>query len=170
MGALLANNIIKSIENEPPTYESSDMLSASARWLNGNALSDALNIPRPGLYYWVLMAGQCIFLAGMSYIYRSVPSWDKKKVASLKKILWMIVVESKWGLNNKHATFDFQYVPEYSTLTELHEGKGPQIQRSRIEMRNLKAFFAGAAILVVVSWCGWKVTSGIVHLSTKLFW
>ena len=53
MGALLANNIIKSIENEPPTYESADMLCASARWLNGNQLSDALKVPNPGLYYWV---------------------------------------------------------------------------------------------------------------------
>jgi len=53
MGALLANNIIKSIENEPPTYESADMLCASARWLNGNQLSDALKLPNPGLYYWV---------------------------------------------------------------------------------------------------------------------
>jgi hypothetical protein len=53
MGCLLANNIIKSIENEPPTYESADMLCASARWLNGNQLSDALKLPNPGLYYWV---------------------------------------------------------------------------------------------------------------------
>lgn len=164
MGALLANNIIKSIENEPPTYESADMLSASARWLNGPSLSDALKLPNPGLYYWVLMAGQCLFIMGICYTYRAIPSWDKKKVANMKRILWTLVVESKWGLNKKHAKFDFQYVPEYSTLTELHEGKGAQTERSSLEMRNLKAFAAGIAILAAVTWVGVKITTTLVGL------
>jgi hypothetical protein len=58
---IMANNIIKSLEGQPPGYASADFLVASARWLNGNALCDALGLPRPGLYYQALVAGQCLF-------------------------------------------------------------------------------------------------------------
>ena len=55
---LLANNIILSLQGQAPTYASRDFLNANARWLNGNELSDALGLGRPGLYYWALVAGQ----------------------------------------------------------------------------------------------------------------
>jgi len=108
------------------------------------------------------MAGQCLAILSISYTYRSVESWDKKKIAALKKALWALVVESKWGLNGRKTNFDMKYVPEYSTLTELHAGKGPQVQRSRIEMRNLRAFAAGMAILLVVSYGMYRIVTGLV--------
>jgi hypothetical protein len=110
------------------------------------------------------MAGQCLFICAMSYTYRSVESWDKKKVASLKRILWAIVVESRWGLDGKITDFDLKYVPEYSTLTELHSGKGPQVQRSRIEMRNLKVFVAGISVLAVVGYVVFWVARTLTRL------
>jgi len=55
---ILANNIIKSLEGQPPGYASADFLIASARWLNGNDLCDELGLMRPSAYYWALMAGQ----------------------------------------------------------------------------------------------------------------
>ena len=75
---ILANNIIRSLEGQPPGYASADFLTASARWLNGNDLCDRLGLMRPSLYYWALMAGQCLFFSFFCYTYRAVPSWDRK--------------------------------------------------------------------------------------------
>ena len=54
---VLANNIILSLQGQPPSYASRDFLNANARWLNGNELADALGLGRPGVYYWALVAG-----------------------------------------------------------------------------------------------------------------
>lgn len=77
---VLANNIILSLQEQPPTYASREFLNASVRWLNGNELADALGIGRPGLYYWALMAGQCIFFCCICYTYRSIPYLDRRKI------------------------------------------------------------------------------------------
>lgn len=76
----LANNIIVSLADTPPSYASREFLEANARWLNGNDLCDALGLGRPGLYYWMLVAGQCLFFMGFCYTYRSIPWLDKKKI------------------------------------------------------------------------------------------
>ena len=95
---IMANNIIKSLEGQPPGFASADFLTASARWLNGNALSDELGLMRPGIYYTCLMAGQCLFFCFFCYTYRSIPSLDRKKVAMLKKVFYDVIVHSKYGL------------------------------------------------------------------------
>lgn len=107
----LANNIIKSLEGQPPGYASADFLTASARWLNGNDLCDELGLSRPSPYYWSLMAGQCLFFCFFCYTYRSIPSLDKKKIEMLKKVFYNIIVHSKYGLKGEETTFDFKYVP-----------------------------------------------------------
>ena len=58
---VLANNIIKSLANQPPGFASESFLQVTSRWLNGNELRDALGIGRPSIYYWALTFGQCIF-------------------------------------------------------------------------------------------------------------
>jgi len=73
---VLANNILTGMSGQPPTYASREFLAAEAYWLNGAKLSSELAIERPRLYYSALVLGQCIFLAAMSYTYRSIPSWD----------------------------------------------------------------------------------------------
>jgi hypothetical protein len=78
---ILANNIILSLQGQPPAYASRDFLTASARWLNGNDLGDALGLERPGLYYWCLVAGQCIFFISLVYTYRSIPYLDRRKIS-----------------------------------------------------------------------------------------
>ncbi len=78
---VLANNIIKSLEAQPPSYASRDFLYANARWLNGNELADRLGLGQPSLWYWALVAGQCIFFMSLCYFYRSIPYLDRKKVA-----------------------------------------------------------------------------------------
>lgn len=165
---ILANNIIKSLEAQPPGYASADMLIASARWLNGNDLSDRLGLARPGIYYWSLMAGQCLFFMAICYTYRLVPSWDRAKVSTLKRVFYQIVVESKYGLQGKETSFDFKYVPEYSTITEMGESsEEAKLSNLGVEKRNLKSFLVAVGIFAVGTWCGVKVLTGLVGLVWK---
>ena len=78
---ILANNIILSLQGQPPAYASAEFLTASARWLNGKELSDELGLGNPGLYYKALVAGQCIFFMFICYTYRSFSYLDKKKTS-----------------------------------------------------------------------------------------
>lgn len=78
---VLAGNVIRSLEAQPPSYASRSFLEVNARWLNGNELCDALGLGRPSASYWALMAGQCLFFMFICYTHRSVPSLDRKKIA-----------------------------------------------------------------------------------------
>lgn len=145
MSKTMANNIIYSLKDEPPTFVSADMLIASARWLNGNELSDRLGLKRVSLYYWSLMAGQCLFFMFYCYFNKLIPAWDADRVARAKDIFWKVIVKAKWGLADTETTFDFKYVPQYDTLTNLGDIGEAKMKTSELEMRNLKAFgiFAG---------------------------
>ncbi len=160
---VLANNIIRSLANQPPTYASADMLVANARWLNGNALADALDLPRPGLYYWALATGQCVFVMFMCYGYRYIPYLDRRKLAYLRRVFYAIIVESKYGLQGTETVFDFKYVPEFTTITELGEsheelGKRP----AGIERRNLKALLIALLCIGLLMWCSLRIAMGLM--------
>jgi len=160
---IMANNVIKSLEGQPPGYASADFLIASARWLNGNDLCDELGLARPGLYYWALMAGQCLFFCFWSYTYRSVPYLDAKKVAMLKKAFYNVIVNTKYGLKGEESTFDFKYVPEYSTITEMGECEEEKATYSHVERRNLKTVVVAVGLMGVGALVALKVASGIVR-------
>jgi len=78
---ILANNIIKCLAAQPPSFASENFLYVNARFLNGNKLCDALGLGRPSLYYWALAAGQCFFFMFICYTYRSIPYLDRQKIA-----------------------------------------------------------------------------------------
>ena len=160
---ILANNIIKSLEGQPPGFASADFLIASARWLNGNDLCDELGLMRPSAYYWSLMAGQCLFFCFFCYTYRAVPSWDRKKIEMLKKVFYNIIVHSKYGLKGEETTFDFKYVPEYSTITEMGECEEEKADHSYVESRNRNTFIVGLAVFGVGTWVAYRVVHGIVR-------
>lgn len=164
MSKILANNIIKSLDGQPPGYASADMLIASARWLNGNDLADHLGLARPSLYFTALMAGQCIFFMAFSYIYRSVPYLDRRKVKALKRIFYAIVVESKYGLEGSETLFDFKYVPEFSTITAMDESKEERPNMRGVEARNLKALLIGLGALGSLVYVNVKLVSGLSRL------
>lgn len=140
---ILANNIIKSLASRPPAYASADMLIASARWLNGNDLADRLGLPRPSLYFWALMFGQCFFFVVVSYGYRSIPSLDRKKIGYLKKLFYAVVVESKYGLAGTETLFEFKYVPEYKDMTGTEDSKSELPVMQGVDKRNLKYLLIG---------------------------
>ncbi|KAF2157043.1 hypothetical protein K461DRAFT_273151 [Myriangium duriaei CBS 260.36] len=164
--AIMANNIITSLHHQPPGYASADFLTASARWLNGPELSDALGLSRPSFYYSLLMFGQCAFFAFLTYTYRSVDSWDKKKIALLKKVFWQVVVESKYGLEGNITDFNFKYVPEYSTLTEMGEASEERVNHVSIERRNLKALIIALLVLLLGVWLVYRFVSWVWRLAS----
>jgi hypothetical protein len=162
MSKILANNVIHCLEGQPPTYVSPDMLVASARWLNGNDLGDALGLPRVSLYYWSLMAGQCLFFMGLCYFYRLVPSLDRGHIERLKRIFYQVIVEAKWGLSGIETTFDFKYVPQYETVTEMGKPKDINVRSNSVEMRNLQALGIFLGVVGVGSWVTYKVVTSVV--------
>lgn len=162
MSKTLANNIIHALEKQPPTYVSPDMLVASARWLNGNDLGDALGLPRVSWYYWGLMAGQCLFFMTLCYIYRSIPWLDRQKINKLKKLFYMVIVEAKYGLAGTETVFDFKYVPEYETVTEMGAMSEMKLGKSSVEMRNLRTLGTFLVILGLGAWVSLRVGSRIV--------
>ncbi|KAI5270327.1 hypothetical protein E4T47_06347 [Aureobasidium subglaciale] len=117
---ILANNVIRSLQDREPGYASADFLVAGARWLNGNQLCDALALPRP----------------------------NKKKLVVLRDIFWKIVV--KGGLKGEETSFDFKYVPEYSIMTEMGGDDKVKLSRSEIEIASLKWLLMGVAVVSVV--------------------
>lgn len=92
---VLANNVILSLQGQPPAYASRDFLNASARWLNGDDLADALGLGKPSLYYKALVAGQCIFFICICYTYRSIPYLDRRKIAVSTLIKYFYVAKLK---------------------------------------------------------------------------
>ncbi|KAB8276339.1 hypothetical protein BDV30DRAFT_224375 [Aspergillus minisclerotigenes] len=76
-GRILAQNIILGLEYTAPTYASKEYLEAMARKLNGDELSDSLNLPRPSLYYQALVYGQCIMVMAACYGLRVFPMLDQ---------------------------------------------------------------------------------------------
>ncbi|KAL5114105.1 hypothetical protein ACEQ8H_008037 [Pleosporales sp. CAS-2024a] len=166
MSRTMANNIIYSLKEEPPTYVSADMLIASARWLNGNALSDRLGLRKVSWYYWSLMAGQCLFFMFYCYVNKLVPAWDQHRVMRAKDVFWKVIVKAKWGLADTETTFDFHHVPQYDTLTNLGDIGQAKMKTSGLEMRNLRAFAIFAGLLGVGSIVSIKVAS---HLLGKLW-
>ena len=166
---LLANNIIKALDSQPPGYASPDMLAASTRWLNGKALSDALKIPKPSLYYYILIAGQCTLFCALCYTYRSIPMLDRRKVRLLKDVFWRIFVGSEYGLQGQETIFEFSYIPEYSTITDQtqEERKEGLPKLKGVEGRNLKAFMIGVTCLAVTGWIGCKAVVGASRLILK---
>jgi hypothetical protein len=113
---LHARNIIRALENTPPTYASRSFLEANARRLNGSQLSDALGLGRPPIYYRTLTAGQCLIHMTICYTCRTFPALDRYYINTFRRTLWSVVKSSEWGLG--HVTiFDFKYIPGYGIRT-----------------------------------------------------
>lgn len=67
-GKVLAKNIIIGMENTPPASASREFMEAMSRLLNGEELSDALDIPRSSPYYRTLIWGYCFCVMSISYV------------------------------------------------------------------------------------------------------
>jgi hypothetical protein len=81
IGKVLAKNIILGLENTAPAYASKEFMEAMTRLLNGELLSDQLEIPRPNLYYRMLIWGYCFWVMAVSYIIPRIYFLDKAMIA-----------------------------------------------------------------------------------------
>lgn len=97
-GKVLANNIITALQSQPPALPSRQYLEASARWIVGNPLGDALGLGRPGFYYWGLMAVQCVFLAAGVWIKRWSPRMDERGLKVCYSLFATLLLDSKRGI------------------------------------------------------------------------
>jgi mpaB/rubber oxygenase-like protein len=152
---VLAHNMLQALSRVPPLYSSEEMIAAMARWMNGTDLCDTLGIPRPGLYYYALMVGQCLFFMWSCYLARVWPWWDRRKQRLMRRAFWVMIVESKTGLGGKEARFEFKWVPRLGKVTgrQLREEKSVAI--GGIERRNLKTTAFAGTMLLLILWMTW---------------
>jgi len=148
---ILANNIILSLQGQPPAYASRDFIVASARWLNGDELADALGLGHPSLYYKALVAGQCIFFVFICYTHRWIPYLDKRKLKALRRIFYHVIVENKTNGLGEETNFDFKYIPNFDKTTSMGEHVSG-LKESGVERRNLRTLVMATAFMGAVSY------------------
>ncbi|KAF4624441.1 hypothetical protein G7Y89_g13727 [Cudoniella acicularis] len=150
---ILANNIILSLQGQAPAYASRDFLEASARWLNGNELGDALGLGRPRLYYWGLVAGL-----------------DRKGIRTLRHFLPQLIIHNKTHGLGGETDFAFKYIPTLSfTTTDLGPYE-PAFGKPRgVERRNLLTLIGGVVVVGAVGWLWVRGAVGTVAVLGDLF-
>ncbi|KPI43482.1 uncharacterized protein AB675_6889 [Cyphellophora attinorum] len=158
---VLANNIIRALENTPPAYASRSFLLANTRWLNGHELCDALELGRPGMVYYALTVGQCLFFMGVCYFYRQFEGLDRWKVQAARKVFWEFIVENKYGLGGEKAVFEMKYVPDLGVGTEKDGGSEVKSGIMGVEGRSARALVVGVLGLGGVVWGLVKVVAGV---------
>ncbi|EDP51089.1 conserved hypothetical protein [Aspergillus fumigatus A1163] len=157
---ILAQNIILSLENTPPTYASKEFMEAMARHLNGKQLSDKLGLPRPTLYYQALVYGYCIVLMWFAYTFRLLPSIDQAMIKFRRKKYYKIINDKDEGLGGE-TFFEFKYVPFYTRNTRLGKRKPPKRAKRGVE------FLALMGLLFAVAAAG-ALLGSILRLLNKL--
>ncbi|KAK3345417.1 hypothetical protein B0H65DRAFT_466579 [Neurospora tetraspora] len=141
--AVLANNIIAALANQPPLRSSASFLRAQAYWLNGSSLCQTLKIPKPPVFYKMLVGSQCSFFMVFCYLrqmhyllLRWVPPWDsnekndeeggvtagqtQERYKRVRRLMRNVVVEMAGG---KEAEFGFEWVPERGKYTGSERGE-----------------------------------------------
>jgi hypothetical protein len=73
-----------------------------------------------------------------------------------------LIIENKdFGLGEE-TNFDFKYVPNYSTITELGTYEDSGLAKSGVERRNFRTLIIAGASLAVVLYFWMKVTWRVV--------
>lgn len=154
VGKILAKNIIIGLENTAPAYASKEFMEAMARLLNGDQLSDELEIPRSNLYYRMLIWGYCFWVMGISYIIPRISFLDKiiisvrshmhihlqlfihsANMSTLqlrRKYFYRLILDENMGLGEE-SRFEFKYVPTLTRTTRLGERRSTKFERPGIE-------------------------------------
>ncbi|KAF7715728.1 Uncharacterized protein PECH_006130 [Penicillium ucsense] len=144
-GRTLAKNIIIGLENTAPSFASKEFLEALSRLLNGDQLSDALEIPQPTLYYRVLIWGYCVWVKLVSVIIPKFPSMDRYMIEMRRQRYQRVLMDDKLGLGGI-ARFEFKYVPALNQITRLGQRKTNMIKRPGLEnLGHLGLMFASGA-------------------------
>jgi hypothetical protein len=180
---VLANNMIQSMVRQPPLYPSAAFLRAEAHWLNGHALADALDVPRPlafGVWHTLLVAGQCLVFMAVCYTRRSVRRWDEAGIARARRGLRRLVAKERGiayghgyggGEGEEEARHELKYVPSLEMImtppaaaaaaAAMGAKGGDQEAGGRVtffgngvDMRNLKTVLVTCVVVGWVAWLG----------------
>jgi hypothetical protein len=81
---------------------------------------------------------------------------------ALRRIFWQVIVENKTHGLGEETDFDFKYIPNYSTTTELGEYEHSELKETSIERRNLRSLVLFSAVVGVLSYVGMRTTWGIL--------
>jgi hypothetical protein len=160
----LAHNMLASLARTPPLYASLEMLAASGRWLIGHDLGDALDLPRPGWYYYVLMFGQCLLFSTSGYAGRVSPWWDQRKRRLVSRAMWRMIVESKDGLGGGEAAFQFKWVPNLGKMTQKETPEHAGDVTVGIERRNRRVAIIGLVVLTVIARSFWLMVRSMLRM------
>jgi hypothetical protein len=163
---VLADNMLRALARQPPTYASVGFLRAQARWLNGPALADALGVPPPAAWYHTLLvAGQCLLFAVVCYARRSVRAWDEAGVERMRRVLWRFALGETGGRAARH---EFKYVPRLGkgiSGADVGAGAEDDVEAERdeevmsgmgkgAEKRNLRTMLLASVVVGWVAWLG----------------
>ncbi|CAG8249883.1 unnamed protein product [Penicillium olsonii] len=132
IGKVLAKNIILGLENTAPTYASKEFMEAMSRLLNGELLSDQLEIPKSNLYYRLLIWGYCFWVMAVSYIIPRIYFLDKTMIGFRRNFFNRMILDEKMGLGGE-SRFDFKYVPSLTRTTRLGQRRSTKFERPGIE-------------------------------------
>ncbi|KAJ5925385.1 hypothetical protein N7454_008024 [Penicillium verhagenii] len=132
IGRVLAKNIILGLENTAPAYASKEFMEAMSRLLNGDQLSDELEIPRSSLYYRVLIWGYCFWVSGISYVIPRIYFMDRLMISLRRKYFYKMILDEKMGLG-RESRFDFKYVPTLARTTRLGQRRTTKFERPGVE-------------------------------------
>jgi hypothetical protein len=149
IGRVLAKNIILGLENTAPAYASKEFMEAMTRLLNGDQLSDELEIPRSSLYYRIMIWGYCFWVSGFSFIVPKIHFLDRSMIALRRKYFYKMIMDEKTGLG-KESRFEFKYVPTLTRTTRLGERRSTRFERPGVETLarlGLLAAFIGVVAL-----------------------
>ena len=67
-----------------------------------------------------------------------------------------MIVDHQHGLGQE-SLFEFKYVPQFGTTTEMGEDESSGLTRPGIEQRSLKTLVIAAAVLAVLGWFGLRL-------------
>lgn len=111
--SVLANNLLKSFQNQPPFYAPKGLINAAARRLAGDKLCNELGVAKVNIVWKGVWGANVSLYKGYAYLCRSVPFLDKRNINMMKKLTWKVVVEGKHGLGGERSQFPMKYKPTY---------------------------------------------------------
>ncbi|KAJ5547768.1 hypothetical protein N7513_005002 [Penicillium frequentans] len=150
VGRVLAKNIILGLENTAPAYASKEFMEALSRLLNGERLSDELEIPRSSLYYKVLIWGYCFWVSGTSFIIPRIHFIDRYMISMRRKHFYKVLLDEKIGLG-RESRFEFKYVPTLARTTRLGQRRSTKFERSGVETVARLGLLAAFTAVVTLS-------------------
>lgn len=92
----------------------------------------------------------------------------RKTLQALRKIFYAVIVDNQKNGLGTETNFDFKYIPDFHTTTDLHLGE-EGLREPGIERRNLKTLVIASTVVGVVTWVGLKTTLGVLGSVMRYF-